>query len=194
MKKIIILFIAYVFTSCCAFAQSFIGVAMSDFSTENPVSFFSVQIRQNITFNNLKQYNAGTVFYGKVTKVSHGQFGKRQAYFEFEPTHYLSHNGVSQIFKDKLKLRVSFYKPFDKNSAKKLAKTGITTAAGLAFNIPMLSEGISFTEGFINPQYDDNRFISGVKKAYKDSPVSYIEKGDELNIYTGQEINLKIVE
>ena len=29
---------------------------------------------------------------------------------------------------------------------------------------------------------DGNRIESGVKKVYKDSPLSYVEKGEELNI------------
>lgn len=194
MKKIIFTLIAFIFTTLCVSAETLIGIAMTNFSTEEPTDSFAVKIQEDFSLDNLEMYKAGTIFYGKVSKVVHGQIGKRKGSFEFKPTHYVTNDGVYEIYRKDLNVRVSFYKPFDKNSAKELAESGITTAAGMIFHVPLLSEGISFVKGAVQPDEDTNRVVSGIKKAYKDSPLSYVEKGEELYIHPGQEIKLKIGE
>lgn len=194
MKKLISIFIIFIFTTLSASAETLIGIAMSEFSTENPSESFAVKIEEALSIDNLKTYEAGTVFYGKVTKVVNGQVGKRKGYFEFMPTHYATTSGVYEIYQNKINILVSFYKPFDKESAKELAQTGITTAAGMIFQIPLLSQGVSFVKGVAKPEEDTNRIVSGVKKVYKDSPLSYVEKGEELYVHQGQEVKLKIGE
>lgn len=182
------------FTAMGVSAETIIGVALNDFSTEKPSQTFSVKIQEDFSVDNMQLYKAGTVLYGKVTRVVNGQVGKRKGYFEFTPTHYATANGVYQFDKSNLVVRVKYYKPFDKNSASSLAQTGITTAASLAFHIPMLSQGVSFVKGVVNPEDDTNRIVSGLKKVYKDSPVSYVEKGEELYLKVGQEVKLNIGE
>ncbi|MGN0014178.1 MAG: hypothetical protein ACI37T_02030 [Candidatus Gastranaerophilaceae bacterium] len=192
MKKIILTFALFMYTALGAFAETLIGVAMSNFSTENPSSGFAVKIQEDFSLDNIKTYKAGTIFYGNVTKVVHGQIGKRKGYFEFVPTHFVDKNGTYELYRRDLSVKVSFYKPFNKDSAKSLAESGITTAAGMIFNVPFVSQGVSFVKGVYNPEGDENRVISGFKKVYKDSPVSYIEKGDEFYVHIGQEVKLKI--
>lgn len=194
MKKIISVLIVFVCTAMAVSAETLIGIAMTDFSTENPSPDFAVRIEEDFSLDNLKTYSAGTVFYGRVTKVVHAQIGKRKAYFEFTPTHYVNEKGDFELYRKDLSVKVSFYKPFDKNSVKNLAETGAMTAAGFIFHAPMLSQGVSFVKGVVSPCDDENRLVSGFKKVYQDSPLSYVEKGDEFYVHYGQEVCLKIGE
>lgn len=194
MKKIILTFAIFMYTTLGAFAETLIGVAMSNFSTENPTSGFAVKIQEDFSLDNIKTYEAGTIFYGNVTKVVHGQIGKRKGYFEFVPTHFVDKNGSYELYRKDLSVKVSFYKPFNKDSAKSLAESGITTAAGMIFNVPFVSQGVSFVKGVYTSEEGENRVISGFKKVYQDSPVSYVEKGEELYVNVGQEVKLKIGE
>lgn len=194
MKKVLLIFVVMIYTAIGAYATTITGVALSEFSTENPVSTFSVKIQDNFSVNNMDLYKAGTVFYGKVTKVVNGQVGKRQGYFEFTPTHYATSDGVFKINRNNLNVRVKYYKPFDKKSAVKLAETGVTTVAGFVFNVPLLSQGVSFVQGAVKQEDDTNRVVNGLKQVYKDSPLSYVERGEELHLQVGQEVKLIIGE
>lgn len=69
-------------------------------------------------------------------------------------------------------------KNFDKAG---LATSAATTAGGMLFHIPLLSEGVSFVKGvWKNPE--NNRLKSGVVQVYKDSPLSYVEEGKDVYI------------
>lgn len=194
MKKLVITLAITFFSAISVSAETIIGVALSEFSTEKPSSTFTVKLQENFSIDNMESYQAGTVFYGKVTKVVNGQIGKRKGYFEFTPTHYATADGVYEFNRNNMNVRVKYYKPFDKSSASNLAQTGVTTAASMVFHVPLLSQGVSFVKGVVNPEEDTNRVVSGFKKVYKDSPVSYVEKGEELYLKVGQEVKLKIGE
>lgn len=195
MKKFLITLLILFCTKLGVNAETITGTALSDFSTENPVGTFTVKINEGFTVDNYKHYKAGTVFYGKVEKVVNGQIGKRKGYFVFTPTHYANQDDVHQLTTGNLEIKVSYYKPFDKEQAmKNLTNLGLTTAAGKILHVPFLSEGISFVKGTVSPEEDTNRIISGVKSAYKSSPLVYVEKGEELYVHPGQEVKLNINE
>lgn len=207
MKKLLFLFLFLIFSSLSVNAETILGTALTDFSTDNPKEYFTVKINESFTVDNLQTYKEGTVFYGKVIKVSNGQIGKRKGYFIFVPTHVSAPNdsvkynqnhtliqdGIYKLTLRNLKIKVSYYKPFDKEQAlKNLANVGMSVAASQIFHIPMLTEGISFIKGAINPDEDTNRIVSGVKSAYNSSPLAYAGKGESLIIFPGQEIKLNI--
>lgn len=194
MRKFILTAITIFFTAMSVSAETIIGVALSDFTTEKPSKTFTVKAQEGFTVDNMDSFKTGTVFHGKVTKVIHGKVGKRKAYFEFTPTHYATPNGVYEIQRKNLKFKVKYYKPFDKNTAANLAQSGVTTAAGLIFHVPFLSQGVSFVKGIAKPEEDTNRMVSGFKQIYKDSPLTFVEKGEELYLRVGQEVKLSIGE
>lgn len=194
MKKILLTLSLFIFSALGASATTMIGTAVSQFSTEKPTSSFAVKLEEDLTVDSIKNYPAGTIFYGKVTKVVHGKRGKRQGYFVFEPTHYVNSKGDYLLENKNINIKVSFYKPFNKEDAKKLAQTGITTAAGFITHVPLLSEGVSMAKGIIKPEENTNRVVSGFKQVYKDSPLVYVEKGEELYVYYGQKVKLTINE
>lgn len=180
-------------TAVSVSAETITGIAYFPFSTEKPTTTFTVKLNEPVALSETVTANAGDYLYGNVTKVVDGQRGKRMGYFEFNPTYRTNTNGSGQALNDKtLKVRVSFYKPFDpKSAAKNLAENGAETAASMILKIPMLSQGVSFIKGVANPDEESsNRITSGLKKVYKDSPLSYVEKGEPLIIQKGQEVKL----
>ena len=195
MKKTLSVLLVFFATAISASAEALTGTALSDFSTEHPEKHFSVKINEGFTVDNLVKYDDGTIFYGEVTKVVNGKIGKRKGYFVFTPTYYSTKEGVHQIARNNLRIKVSYYKPFDKDQAvKNLANTGLSTAASTLFHIPMLSQGVSFIKGVVTSDEDSNRLVSGVKSAYKSTPLTYVEKGEELHVLQGQEVKLNINE
>ena len=178
-------------TALCVKAETITGIALTDFSTANPKSTFTVKTNEGFSVNNLYYYKPGTIFHGRVIKVVNGQIGKRKGYFVFQPTHTLKYEEWANVERD-MYIKVSFYKPFDKKqAAKNLANIGLTTAAGKILHVPVLSQGISFVKGVKNAE-NGERIVSGVKQVYEDSPLSYVEKGDEFKVTEGQEVKLTI--
>ncbi len=191
MKKIFCTLVLLLMTAVSASAETLTGIAVFPYSTENPTSTFSVKLNQPVNLNSMVLAEQGEFLYGNVVKVVDGQRGKRQGYFVFNPTYLIDEKGAAKALNDRtLMVKVSFYKPFDKESAKKLAENGATTAAGLILNVPMLSQGVSFIKGATHPSEDQGRVSSGLKQVYKDSPLSYVEKGEPLILEKGQEVKL----
>lgn len=191
MKKIFCTLAVLLTTAISVSAETLTGIAAWGFSTEKPMTTFAVRLNQTIDLNSYTVANQGEYLYGNVVKVVDGQRGKRQGYFEFNPTHLVDAQGNAKTLTDKtLIVKVSFYKPFDKEAAKKLAENGATTAAGIILNVPMLSQGVSFIKGATHPTEEEGRVSSGLKQVYKDSPLSYVEKGEPLILEKGQEVKL----
>lgn len=193
MKKIFFTMILFMMTAVAVSAETLTGIAMYPFSTEKPTTTFTVKLSQPVMLSETTTANQGDYLYGNVTKVVDGQRGKRMGYFVFNPTYQANDQGMVKELTDKtLKVKVSFYKPFDpKSAAKNLAENGAETAASMLLKIPMLSQGVSFIKGVANPDEESsNRITSGFKKVYKDSPLSYVEKGEPLVLQKGQEVKL----
>ena len=197
MKKLIlilsILTIA-LFSKAFALNNYITGTALEDFSTAEPKNTFTVKLDSDYVPKSGDIIKEGTILHGVVVEVSNGKIGKRQGYFVFEPTHIAFNESIEEK-KLNLKVKVSFYKPFDKaNAAKRLANSGITTVASHVFQIPFLSQGISFIKGAANHDIEDNALEGGLKQVYEDSPLSYVQKGSSLIIQQGQEVKLIIKE
>lgn len=192
MKNLFILLCAYIFLPLTVFAETIIGTSLADFSTEKPSKTYAVKLDEGIVIDNYINYPAHTILYGNVSEVINARRGKRKAFFCFVPTHYISPKGEQNIVSKRMEIKVSYHKPFDKeSSAKKIAESGILVYVN--HYIPMFSQGVSFVKGaVIKPEEDKNRIVSGLHQIYKDSPLTYIEKGDELDIQAGQEVKLKM--
>lgn len=193
MKKLFYTVMLLFFTAIAVQAETVTGIAYFPFSTEKPTTTFCVKLNQPVALSETVDAKENDYLYGNVVKVVDGQRGKRMGYFEFNPTYLANGHGLEQTLTDKtLRVKVSFYKPFDpKAAAKNLAENGAETAASMILKIPMLSQGVSFIKGVANPDEESsNRITSGFKKVYKDSPLSYMEKGEPLIIQKGQEVKL----
>lgn len=187
MKKIFFVFsfILFLLTSSVQ-AKTFKVVALESFSTEYPQSTFNVQVTQQELFGRDLVIEEGTIISGRVIKIAKPKRGKRNAYFVFIPT-ALTYKGRTETL-DKLKLsaKVVGYRPVN---PEKVVIYAAKKAADLAFKGASL--GLSFAEGATQAK-DGERIKSGIIKAYKDSPLSFIETGSELDIDQGDIIILKL--
>ena len=200
MKKYIILLTVLILAALQSEAAVQLKVsAVSKFDTSKPAKTIDVKIREDAQ---LGEYNlkAGDTMLCKVIDVSSPKRGKRNACFTVQPTEIVS-NGQN------IHIKEEFYGKYSKTvlskeELKNMPKGQIVEKAAVtagSFVIKGLGQGVSMAEGMIKNQ-EGNRIKSGVKQVYEDSPISYIEKGQDLNITTGDNfyfifnINDEIVE
>lgn len=179
MKKFFILAFVFILLSLPANAAQKIKVsALTPFNSVNPTSKMKVITLERVEFNNGIIFEDGTVVTGDIVDVKQPKRGKLNASFKFRPTEYL-YNGEKHVVNDpNFIAKYIEYKEIDKLG---VATSAATTAGGLIFHIPLLSEGVSLVKGMWKNQ-EDNRLKSGVVQVYKDSPLSYVEEGKDVVI------------
>ena len=152
--------------------------ALNDFSTENPSARMSIKILEDLAIDDNVVFSEGTVVDGKVVDVTDPKRLKRDATFTFVPLSYVNKNGKT--------IDVKGYYPAKYTT--KISKGELAKNVGLGvgnFFVKGLSLGYSAVEGAVKNE-KDNRFKSSVTEVYKDSPLSYVEKGTELVIEKNQ--------
>ena len=78
------------------------------------------------------------------------------------------------------------YTPIDK---KDVALSAGTTVAG--FFVDYITLPLNFARGVIEQPYEDtSRLKSGAKMMYEKSPLSFISKGEEMNLSEGDKLTL----
>ena len=156
------------------FAKTVAVEAMSGFTTENPPREMSVKLLEDIVFDDNTTLAADYVIDGKIVDVTDPKRLKRNATFTFVPVSYKDKNGkVSQI---KAYCPAKYTTKINKGELAKCVGLGVGS-----FFVKGLSLGYSAVEGAIKNE-QDNRFKSSVTNVYNDSPLSYVEKGEELVI------------
>lgn len=177
-------------------AATITGTAMSDFSTTEPTYSFTVKLDQETQISDTIILQENTILSGRVVEVENGRRGKRAGYFVFIPMTYTDSQGTFEFRNKNIDVKVSRYKPIDKGeTAVSVATSGATAVASHVLRVPLLSEGVSFVKGVVKPQDESkNRITNGFTQVYKDSPLSYVEKGDELDIVAGQQVKLNFSE
>lgn len=181
MKKNIILAIAatMLFVSMPANAAKSVKVtALSEFNSLFPTDQMKVVVVERAEFKNGLIFEDGTILKGEIFDVKQPKRAKRNATFKFRPITYTYNGKVQKINDPEFVAKYAPYKELDKGA---IATSAATTAGGMIFHIPLLSEGVSLVKGmWKNPE--DNRLKSGVVQVYKDSPLSYIEEGKDVVI------------
>ncbi len=186
MKKFLLLLFSLIFMqNAQAFAVSVKAVSLDNFSTSDPKTSFCVQVLESKELQQDYLLRTGTIITGHITNIEHAKRGKRNAYFDFIPTAVTYQTKTNQISKPNYILRVVGYAPVDK---KEMIESVAKGAAG--FIVAGASQGISFVQGATQAE-DGSRLKSGFVKMYKDSPLSYIEEGQELNVSKGDLLIIK---
>jgi hypothetical protein len=186
MKKILLLFTTFIILNSAAIAKNIEAVSLDAFSTNKPDSIYRLQLLETKEVYKGTYLPAGAIMDCKVIDINHATIGKRNAYFEVIP-HKITTNKKIYVFKNPpFYAKVIEYKPVSPTKvATRVAKTG----AG--FIVTGLSQAISFVQGVVSAD-DGSRVKAGFKKVYKDSPLAYIEKGEELSVKPGDILTLKI--
>lgn len=180
MKNFLItMFIVIVTVSLPAEAAQSVRVsALTPFNSLKPVDSMKVITLERAEFKNGMVFEEGTVITGEIFDVKQPKRAKLNASFKFKPTSYMYNGRIGKIEDPDFVAKYAEYKELDKAG---LATSAATTAGGMIFHIPLLSEGVSMAKGmWKNPE--NNRLKSGVVQVYKDSPLSYIEEGKDVVI------------
>lgn len=148
-------------------------LSLSNFSTANPPSEIKVRLLDELDLDNVK-IKSGSVLAGTLTDVKSPKRLKRNAKFSFKLLWYIDDDGTKHIVQDDIK--ASYTTTLD---GAQLAKN-VTLSVGNHF-VKGLKMGVAAVEGAIENE-EDNRLKSSAKSLYNASPVSYIEKGNDLLI------------
>lgn len=185
MKKTILLIFIWFILPLGANAKTIKVEALQDFSTQNPTAVFSVKTTQYEEINN-NFIEPGTKILGEIIKIQGPKRGKRDGYLEFVPKTWTSSKTNGKIEVNYTIGRIIGYEPVDPK--------------GLAFNVTrkvanfLLKGAVSaaeFTHGAITAE-KGQKIKTGLNEVYKDSFISYVEFGENLNIHTGDILLLKL--
>ena len=152
--------------------------ALSGFTTENPPKEMSIKLLEDVAVDDTLTIKAETIVDGNVVDVTDPKRLKRNASFTFVPTSYRDERGQVVVIKNYYPAK--YTTKINKGQLAKSAALGVGS-----FFVKGLSIGYSAVEGAIKNE-KDNRFKSSVTEVYQDSPLSYVEKGEELVIEKGQ--------
>lgn len=191
MKKIYFLFVIIcIQVSSCFAATHLKVVAMDEFKTEAPAKEINVRVVEDAT---LGSYDLGvnSVLHCEVLAIVDPKRGKRNASFFVKPISYTTGN-TTCIIEEEMYGKYSKF-VLSKEEIKKIPPTTVIKKAALTvgdYFVKGLSICYSFVEGVVKKEKDDNRFKSGVKNAYEESPLSLISEGEQLNIKIGDSFYL----
>ena len=186
MKKILLTLICLSQISAC-FAANYLKVtAMEDFSTDSPKKTFNVRLREE---GMLGKYELPTnsILHCQVLQVVDPKRGKRNAVFFVKPLTYTQGNQTLKIQEEmygKYTTVVLSKEEIKKLPYGKMIKNGALMVG--SYFVKGLSIGVAFVEGVAKNE-QDNRLKSGVTNAYEESPISLVEKGEQLDIKTGDD-------
>ncbi|MBQ6516975.1 hypothetical protein IJI31_07350 [bacterium] len=190
MKKFILTLMMLSFATMSANATNVIVESLDNIEQNSNSRIFSAKVLEDATLKTGEEFKEGSVLKSEIVKKVDAQRGKRSGYIVIQPIS-MEYNGTETYFEGTdIEATV---KGYSKKSWKDLGtKAGLS--AGLAAGsrkIPGFSQVFYFSKGFLKPEEDQSRFKSGVTSAYENSPFAYINKGEEINIETGDMLVLK---
>lgn len=184
-KKFFLTFIVFAITgvlsSVCA--KTIEVLSLSDFSTANPPASITIQLLDSVDLDENTTIDAGATVNGKLVDVVSPKRLKKDATFSFVPTSYKDKNGETKMIKADVTAKYS--KTLDKVQLAKSAAVGVG-----GFFIKNLGVGVAAIEGAVKDE-EGNPIKSAAVSVYEASPVSYVEKGKDLEIKVNQIFYLK---
>ncbi len=188
MKKILLS--AILLTLCQAsFAKDVKVEALSDFTTANPTKTWQVKILDNFTTKDGFEVKSGAIIQGNIENVKDPARLKRNASFVFIPTQYNDINGQTYSIQKDFTGKYSFKSDM---STGKMIKKGAITAGNHLIN-GAFGPGIALIEGAVKNE-KGNRAKSAVVSAYESTPLSYANKGKNIEVKKGQQFIMSFKE
>lgn len=166
------------------YAQTVEVCSVSKFSTENPPKSITVKLLEPLELTETLTLKAGTDVKGDLVDVVSPKRLKRDAGFSFKPVSYTGLNGKSDKLNN-LNIIATYTTPVDKGE---LAKT-VALGVGNYF-VKGLSLGVAAVSGAVKDE-EGNRIKSSAVSVYESSPLSLVEKGEDLFITPNQTFYLK---
>lgn len=180
MKKFLLVLSLFLITSP-VLAKNIKVEALEDFSTLNPPKTWSVKVLESFVADNGVVVDANTIIQGNIVNVSNAKRLKRNAVFSFEPKTYITPFGEKEVVKRKF---VGKYSSISEMNAKTVAKKGAVTAGNMLIG-SFVAPAVGLVEGAVKNEHG-NRAKSAVVSAYESTPLSYANKGKEMEFKKGQ--------
>lgn len=147
--------------------------ALDDFSTQNPPSNYSVKVLEELELDEQVTLKENDVLKGKIVEIKDPKRLKRNATFTFVPEILTSNGEIVQL---KGYYPAKYTTKLDKKQLAKSAALGVGS-----YFVKGLSMGYNAIEGAVKNE-EDNRLKSGAVSLYENSPLSYVEKGEDIEI------------
>lgn len=186
MKKILLILGVLVVGAVPANAEILKVQALSEFNTENPPSSIEVKAVSDMDLNEELLIMDGFILKGNLVDVVSPKRLKRDATFSFVLTEYTDNNGKKHIidpsgrqYKGKFTTQFNY---------KHVAKTAALSVGN--FFLQGLSIGYAAVEGAVKNE-EGNRVKSSAMSVYESTPISYVEKGEDIVILKDQIFCLK---
>ena len=176
-----IIFLLGCFTA--VYAQTIEVRSFDDFSTANPPSSISIELLEPLSLSEDKILDIGTKVDGELFDVVSPKRLKRDAGFSFKPKLYYDEDGKTHIIYNNI--TASYTEPIDKGKVAKSAVLGVGN-----FFVKGIKTGVTVVEGAVKNE-QGNRLKSAGVSLYESSPVSYVEKGEEIEIKKEESFFLK---
>lgn len=185
MKKILLI-LTLILLSHPVFAKTIPVEALEDFSTKNPPKMMSIKVLNELNLDKELTFKEGFVVEGQIVDVSSPKRLKRSAGFSFVPLKYTNLEG--ETFEIKNYYPAKYTTKLNKGQVVKSAALGVGN-----YFVKGLSTGVAAIEGAVKNE-EGNRLKSSAVSLYESSPLSYIEKGQDIEIKTGQPflLNFKV--
>jgi hypothetical protein len=181
MKKFLLILSALLIISP-VMAKNIKVEALANFSTANPPKTWKVKVLEGFVADNGVVIHTNTVIEGDIVNVKSPKRLKRNATFKFVPkTYYDPQDGTTKIVKRDFEGKYSSTSNIDKKS---LAKTGAISAGNMLIG-SFVAPTVGLVEGVVSNK-EGNRVKSAVVGAYERTPLSYANKGQEMEFKQGQ--------
>ncbi|MBQ2983935.1 MAG: hypothetical protein IJD57_03980 [Candidatus Gastranaerophilales bacterium] len=173
-----------IFLTSTVFASTKIQLeALENFSTNNPSATFSAKIANDVQLDEIN-LSKDDIINCTLNKTTAPKRAKMDAKIYFNLLNYQNEQGEHAFSKEyvgKYKSEILIEKV--KNTSPKKVIKSTAGAIGNHY-VPGVSQAISFVDGVVTNE-EENRLKSGFVQVYKDSPLSYVEKGEEVEIKKG---------
>ncbi len=181
MKKMFMVFTLLLGLISPAMAKNVKVEAMSDFSTANPPKTWTLKVVEPVTTDDDYTIEVGSLIEGNIEDVVSPKRLKRDASFVFVPTKFtdIKTGKVYSITKS-ISGKYSFLSDVSVGS---VAKQGAVFVGNKVLD-GFFGPGIAIVEGAVKNE-EGNRAKSAAVSLYESTPLSYANKGEDINIPQG---------
>ena len=177
----LLLIVSGIFAS--AYADTVEVQAMQDFSTANPPSTITVKLLDQLDVSDEMTIESGAQVSGQLLNVVSPKRLKKNATFSFKPMWYINAEGT------KINVDSDIIGKYTTTLNKGQVAKKAALSVGNHF-VKGLSVGVAAIEGVVEND-EGNRLKSGAKSIYNATPLSYVEKGKDIDIKINQVFYLK---
>ena len=181
-KSLLILFSAILIGIQPVMAKNVKVQSMSNFSTANPSQTLDLKIVDGFITKNGAVVRPNTIIIGDVCNVQQPKRLKRNGTFSYLPKEYIdpetgTHHPIDHLI-------VGKYSSLSDVSAAKIIETGAVVAGDKLIGA-YVGPSVALVKGVVQNE-EGNRAKSAAVAVYESTPLSYINKGKDLEIKEGQ--------